>query len=61
MEFGQTAKKLVENLVENLVETCSKPAQNQLKTSSKPAQNLLETWSKTWFYAGFEQARTNGI
>ena len=50
MEFGQTAKNLVENLVENLLKTCS-----------KPAQNLLETWSKTWFYAGFEQDRSNGI
>jgi len=28
---------------------------------SKPAQNLLKTWSKTWFYAGFEQDRSNGM
>jgi len=28
---------------------------------SLPKTSMSETWSKTWFYAGFEQDRSNGI
>jgi len=30
-------------------------------TCLRPAQNMSETWSKTWFEAGFEQDRSDGI